>query len=174
MLGPLNVHTGAGDVLVKSARQGGEISTGGGLIRLLSSGGPTTLRSGGGDIIVRQASAAIDAQTSSGDITITVDPSDRTERITARTAQGNVVLTVKPQFAADIDATVVVSDDNANSIQSDFAGLAIRREQINGKTRIHATGKINGGGDRVELYAEDGSIRLTSQVMAPISVATPR
>lgn len=174
MLGPLNAHTGAGDVMVKAARRGGEISTGGGLIRLLSSNGPVTLRSGGGDIIVRQASGPIDAETSSGDITITVDPSDRTEKITARTTQGNVTLNMKPQFAADVDATVVVSDDNANTIQSDFSGLTIRREQANGKTRIRATGKINGGGERVELYAEDGSIHLTAQIMAPVHVATPR
>ena len=174
MLGPLNAHTGAGDVLVKSARQGGEISTGGGLIRLLSSNGPTTLRSGGGDIIVRQASAAIDASTLSGDITITVDPSDRTEKISARTAQGNVALNVKPQFAADIDATVVLNDNNSNSIQSDFPGLTTRREQVNGKTHLRATGKINGGGERVELYAEDGSIHITSQIMAPVRVANPR
>lgn len=173
MLGPLTAHTGAGDVVVKSARRGGEISTGGGLIRLLSSNGPTTLRSGGGDIVVRQASAAIDAETTSGDITITVDPSDRTEKISAHTVQGNITLVLKPQFAADIDATVVVREDNSNSLQSDFAGLSVRREQINGKTHIHATGKINGGGERVELYADDGSIHITSQMMAPIRVATP-
>ncbi len=174
MLGPLNAHTGAGDVTVRSARRGGEISTGGGLIRLMAAGGPTILRSGGGDIIVRQASAAIDAETSSGDITITVDPSGRTEKITARSAQGNIVLNVKPQFAADIDATVVVSDNNANAIQSDFPGLTTRREQVNGKTLIRATGKINGGGEKVELYAEDGNILITSQIMAPMRVATPR
>lgn len=174
MLGALSAHTGAGDVVVKSARRGGEISTGGGLIRLLSSGGPTTLRSGGGDIIVRQASGPIDAQTSSGDISISIDPSVRTQKLTAHTTQGNVVLILTPQFAADIDATVVVSDDNSNSIQSDFAGLNIRREQINGKTRIRATGKINGGGERVDLSADDGSIHITAQMTAPEHPATPR
>lgn len=173
IIGPLDAHTGAGDVLVKSARQGGQISTGGGLIRLLFTGGPTTIRSGGGDIVIRQASGAIDAATSSGDITITVDPADRTEKISARTAQGNVVLNVKPDFAADIDATVVVADDNANSITSDFPGLTIRREQVSGKTHIRATGRINGGGEKIELYAEDGNIHLTSQMMAPVRVATP-
>ena len=126
------------------------------------------------DTDAARASAAIDAETSSGDISITVDPSDRTEKITARSAQGNIVLNVKPQFAADIDATVVVSDNNANTIQSDFPGLTIRREQVNGKTFIRATGKINGGGERVELYAGAGTIHIASQIMAPIRVATPR
>jgi hypothetical protein len=56
----------------------------------------------------------------------------------------------------------------------DFNGLTVRREQVGKKTRIHATGKINGGGERVELYAEEGDIHISAQTIAPVQLANPR
>jgi DUF4097 and DUF4098 domain-containing protein YvlB len=172
--GLLSAHTGAGDILVRAARMGGEVSTDGGLIHVVYSGGPITLRSGGGDIIVGQTSGAIDAQTTSGDITITGDPRHRTLKIGARTTQGNVILNVSPRFGADIDATILTSDPDVNEMHIDFTGLTVRREQAGAKTRIHATGKINGGGERVELYAEEGDIHISAQTIAPVRLANPR
>jgi DUF4097 and DUF4098 domain-containing protein YvlB len=174
IVGPLFAHTGAGDVLVRAARMGGELSTDGGLIRVVYAGGPMTLRSGGGDIIVRQTSGAIDAETTSGDITITGDPKQRTLKLTAKTAQGNVVLNVSPRFGADIDATILTSDPDMNQMHIDFTGLTMRREQAGAKTRIRATGKINGGGERVELYAEEGDIHISAQTITPVRLANPR
>ncbi len=174
IIGLLSAHTGAGDILVRAARMGGEVSTDGGLIHVLYSGGPMTLRSGGGDIIVGQTSGAIDAQTTSGDITITGDPRQRTLKVGARTMQGNVILNVSPRFGADIDATIVTSDPDANVMHIDFTGLTVRREQAGAKTRIHATGKINGGGERVELYAEEGDIHISAQTITPVRLANPK
>lgn len=170
IMGTLNAHTGAGDVLVRAARVGGTISTDGGLLRLLYTGGPTTLRSGGGDIVVRQAAGPIDAETRSGDITIDADPLQRTQRMTAHTLRGNVVVNLSPRFGADIDATVITTDPDADVLHSDFSGLQIRKEQVGGKTRVRATGKINGGGERLELTSDDGTIHITSQATNPITV----
>jgi hypothetical protein len=169
LMGAMNVHTDAGDVSIDSARQGGSASTDGGIIRLGFAGGPVNLRSGGGDITVQQAAAPVDAATRSGDISITMSPVMKTNHITAKTSQGNITLAFSPSFGADIDATLVTDDAEANRIRSDF-NLTVRREAANGKTRLHATGKINGGGDRIELFAEDGSINITTQVPRP----TPR
>lgn len=170
IMGTLIAHTGAGDVLVRSVKEGGEISTDGGIIRLLYTGGPTTLKSGGGDIVVRQAAGPVIAETHSGDITITADSTRRTQHFEARTSQGNIVLNVSPNFAADIDATVITSDPDANAIHSDFTGLNMKREQFNGKTRIRATGKLNGGGEKVELYVEDGDIHITNVTTNPVTL----
>jgi DUF4097 and DUF4098 domain-containing protein YvlB len=174
IMGALFAHTGAGDIIVRAARMGGQVTTDGGLIRVMVAGGPMTLRSGGGDIIVRQVSAAIDAGTNSGDITLTGDPGRKTLKITARTLQGNIVLNVGPRFAADIDATILTTDPEMNEMSSDFKGLSIRREQVGNKTRIRATGKINGGGERVELYAEDGDIHISAQNITPIKLMPRR
>lgn len=177
--GPINIteamanlvaHTNAGDILVRAARVGGTITTDGGLVKVLYTGGPTTLKSGGGDIIVRQAAGPIDAETRSGDITINSDPTQKTQRISAHTGRGNVTLNLSPRFGADVDATVFTSDNDADAIYSDFPGLQIRKEQVGARTKVHATGKINGGGERVELFVEDGTIHISSSTATPASV----
>ena len=158
----LVAHTGVGRILVRAARVGGTITTDGGIVEVQYTGGPTTLKSLGGDIIVRQAAGPIDADTRSGDITINSDPTQRTQRISAHTARGNVILNLTPRFGADVDATVLTSDNDAEAIFSDFTGLQIRKEQVGGKTKVRAIGKINGGGEKLELYAEEGTIRISS------------
>src|SRR5689334_21620017 len=127
---------------------------------MLYAAGPTNLHSAGGDIVVRQATGPISAETRSGDVTIVLDPLVRSAAVDAKSSEGNVTLYVSAQIAADIDATLLTSDPEANSIRTDFPGLNIRREQIGKKTRIRATGKVNGGGDRMSLYAEDGDITI--------------
>lgn len=159
----LIAHSGGDGVSVRFARAGGTITTDGGNIKVEFIGGPTTLNSGrGGDIIVHQSNSPIDAETRSGDIIIGSDPNVKTQRITARTARGNVTLHLPPRFGADIDATVLTSDNDSDTIFSDFKGLQIRKEQVGGKTKVRATGKINGGGERLELYAEEGTIHISA------------
>lgn len=173
ILGILTASTRAGDILVDSTRRGGTIETQGGTIRLLYTSGPTRLISGGGDITVRQAAAPIHAETASGDIAITIDALSKTETIDAKTSKGNVVLTVPATFRADIDATILTSTPDTDTIASDLPGLSISREQVAGKTRVRATGKINGGGEKVTLSATDGDIRITSGRVGP-TVVRPR
>ncbi len=170
--GPLTARTTAGDVLINAAHQGAVVSTGGGMIRMLYAAGPTNLHSEGGDIVVRQATGPISAETRSGDVTIVLDPLIRSAAVDAKTSQGNVTLYLNAQIAADIDATILTSDPDANSIRTDFPGLSIRREQVGKKTRIRATGKVNGGGDRVSLYAEDGDITIRT-TMGSVGVSVP-
>jgi DUF4097 and DUF4098 domain-containing protein YvlB len=168
--GAMNVATRAGDILVDSARRGGVISTQGGTIRLLYTSGPTRLYSGGGDIVVRQAAAPVDAQALSGDISIRVDGTAKSQKVDAKTAKGNVVLNVTAQFAADVDATILTSDPDSDMILSDIPGLSISRDQFNGKTRVRAVGKINGGGEKVVLQATDGDIRISTGPAQPTVV----
>ncbi len=173
ILGTLTAHTRAGDILIDSTRRGGTIDTRGGTIRLLYTSGPTRLSSGGGDIIVRQAAAPVHAETTSGDITISVDPASKSETLHAKTGKGNVVLNVDAKFAADVDATIITSDPNADTFASDIAGLSVSRSQVNGKTQVRATGKINGGGEKIVLQATDGDIRISSGRVGP-TVVRPR
>lgn len=173
VIGTVFARTSAGDILVNSAREGGQIITGGGSIRLLYNGGPTSLISGGGDIVVAQAAGAVNAETRSGDITVSVDVNTKSNRIDAHTTMGNVNVNLTPRFAAEIDATVLTTDAEANGIYSDFGGLTTKREQVGGKTKIHTTGKINGGGEKLTLYSEQGDIHLTNKAGATISVTPP-
>lgn len=160
IIGPLNARTAAGDITVQRAREGGSVITGGGTIQLLYTAGATRLSSGGGDILVRQANGPVQAETRSGDINIVVDHALKNARMEAKTTKGNISLTLPAGFGADVEAVVVTSDPNAFFIRSDFAGLTMQREQFAGKTRIRATGKINGGGARLDLSATDGGIHI--------------
>lgn len=174
IFGTLQASTRAGDILVDSARRGGNLETTGGTIRVLYTSGPTRLESGGGDIVVRQAAGPIQAETRSGDIAITLDASTKTEKISAITTKGNIVLHVPPRFAANIDAMIETSDANADEILSDIPGLSISKQQIDrGRTRIRATGKLNGGGETVSLRAVGGDIRITTGTAVP-SIVAPR
>ena len=173
IIGPLVARTDAGNVTVQRAREGGSITTGGGTILLNYTGGPTQLSSGGGDITVRQAAGPINAETKSGDISIAVDGKSKAERVTAKTAKGNIVITLPAGFGADVEATILTSDPTLNIIRSDLAGLSVQREQVGGKTRVRATGKFNGGGEKLELNATDGGIHIN--VDAPrVSPQVPR
>lgn len=162
IIGPLNARTHAGDVTVQRAREGGSIFTGGGTIQMQYTGGPTRLESGGGDIVVRQANGPINAETRSGDISLTVDPDLKSARVEAKTTKGNVAVTLPAGFGADVEAVVITSDPAAQSIRSDFAGLSLQRDQVGGKTRIRATGKLNGGGERLEIHVTDGDIHIVT------------
>jgi DUF4097 and DUF4098 domain-containing protein YvlB len=171
--GPLSASTRAGNILVDSARRGGTLDTVGGSITLLYTSGPTRLVSGGGDITVRQAAGPIEAFTRSGDIAITFDPTAKTQKVEAKTYKGNITLHIPPGFGADIDAIITTSDPNVDTILSDVDGLSIRRATAGNKTEVRATGRINGGGERLQLNATDGSIRISSGPVAP-TVVMPR
>jgi len=162
ILGVLTASTGAGDISAETVRRGGTIATQGGTIRVTNVFGPTRFHSGGGDIIVQRAAAPIKAETSSGDIAITLDASSKTENIEAKTSKGNIVLRVAPGFAADVDATIVTTNPDADSIESDIPGLSVSRDQIGNKTRFRAVGKLNGGGERLVLEAVNGDIRIST------------
>ncbi|HUP44957.1 MAG TPA: hypothetical protein VM779_05545 [Thermoanaerobaculia bacterium] len=170
--GILSARTDGGNITVERAGAGGTIETGGGTVQVQYAGGPVQLSSGGGDIVLRHAAARVSAETRSGDIAITMAPDLKSERVVARTAKGNVVLTLPAGFSATVEAVVVTSEPNRHSIRSGFPGLSIQREQVDGKTRIRATGKINGGGQRVELQAQDGGIQLVPATVR-VSPALP-
>lgn len=161
--GPLVARTSAGDISVRAARKGGDLATDGGNVQVTFNGGPLAILSGGGDIAIRNTVSRVRAETRSGDISINVDKSVRTEQVDAKTIGGNIFLNVPTGFAADIDATIVTSEESANAIRSELSGLSILREKAGDRVRIRATGKFNGGGKPVQLYAEDGDIRITTQ-----------
>lgn len=158
--GDLTARTAAGDITIASVLKGGSATTGGGNILVDKVAGPLDLRTGGGDITVRHATASIRAIARSGDILVGIDPDARRASFDLRTIGGNVILAIPPSYGADVEATIVVTDERAHSIESKLPGLTIVRKQEGNRTSIEARGKINGGGHRVVLYAEEGNIQL--------------
>jgi DUF4097 and DUF4098 domain-containing protein YvlB len=166
--GPLNARTSAGDILVKAARKGGTVSTEAGNIQVLyAGGGLLTLFSGGGDVTVRQAASPIRAESRSGDISINVDPSGGSHPLDARSIGGNIILNLSPGFGANIEAVALTPVDGSSAVQSDFTDLEFSTEKIGNMVRTRAVGKINGGGEKIVLYVENGTIFLRSRVIPP-------
>lgn len=167
ILGRVDASTVAGDILIDTMRSGGTLHTKGGTIRVLYTSGPTQIVSSGGDIIVRQTKAPLRAETTSGDITVTIDRNSKSETIDATTFKGNIVVYLNRKLAADIDATILTDRPDDHSILSDLPGLAISKSQQGTKTRIRATGKINGGGQLITLQASGGDIRISTAEPGP-------
>ncbi|HEY5609671.1 MAG TPA: DUF4097 family beta strand repeat-containing protein, partial [Thermoanaerobaculia bacterium] len=161
--GPLHARTEAGDIIVRTARKGGILHTQGGNIDVQQADGRLELSSGGGNITVRRIHESVQAETKSGDIVLTIDPSSKSERLFAKTTQGNVVINIPKGFAADLDATILTTNPSQHSIISDIPGISILQDKIGSRTRIRAVGPVNGGGKRVELVVEEGNIHIRRQ-----------
>lgn len=158
--GTLEVETDAGDILINSANKGGYARTGGGNIHVRSTTGPLRLISGGGDVTVEQAADSVTVRTQSGDVTIDVPQGVQRLSLDLETTGGNVILTLPQGLRANVDATVITSDAEINTIDSTVSGLAIVRDVIGGKSRIRATGSLNGGGPTLKIVVQEGNIQL--------------
>lgn len=166
IVGLLNARTTAGDILVNAARKGGTVSTEAGNVQVVYAGDRISLYSGGGDISLRDAAGPVSAESRSGDITITMNPAAGSQPIDVKSVGGNIVLNIAPGFSADIEAVATVPLGESNPILSEFTGLEISSEQVGNQIRTRAVGKINGGGQRVVLNADNGTIHLRSRILS--------
>jgi DUF4097 and DUF4098 domain-containing protein YvlB len=162
--GELIAKTSGGDILIRNARSGGTAVTDGGSIQVISAGAPIRLISGGGDITVRNAASDVRADTRNGDINLWMPRVPGARHVGARSIGGNITIHASRMIRADVDLTVLTDPGTSHRIESDFPGLAVTREQSGNRVRIRATGKINGGGDRIELRSEDGMIQLRADL----------
>lgn len=162
--GELIAKTSGGDILIRNARSGGTAVTDGGSIQVVSAGAPMRLVSGGGDITVRNVASDVRADTKNGDINLWVPRSQTARRIEARSVGGNVTIHASRNLGADVDLTIYTDPGTSHRIESDFPGLAITREQSGNRVRIRATGRINGGGERLELRSDDGMIQIRADL----------
>jgi hypothetical protein len=53
------------------------------------------------------------------------------------------------------------------TVDSDLPGLTLSRQRINAtQIRVRATGKVNGGGERVVLHSNGGNIQIRNRPLA--------
>lgn len=169
--GTLEARTLAGGVSVRSAKKGGRVYTGGGSVNVRYSGGPLTIESAGGDVTVSDSSSRVAVSTRSGDIRVKLNARGAGEASELRTARGNVLLEIGKTAKFNIDATIMMNADAANRVESDFPGLTIVRERVGDRMRVHATGKVNGGGPVMTIAADSGNIQLRRAPDSPVGPA---
>jgi hypothetical protein len=122
-------------------------------------------------VAVRDSSSRVAVSTRSGDIRVKLDARGAREASDLRTARGNVVLELANTSKVNIDATIMMDADAAYRVESDFPGLTIVRERVGDRMRIHATGRINGGGPLMVIAADSGNVHLRRAAESPVGPA---
>jgi Putative adhesin len=154
--GDLRAQTLAGDVRAGAVAGSITVETSGGDIRVERVGGSAGARTGGGDIILPSVRGGIEAQTGGGDVRVGIFSREVKGGVTIRNSGGDVTLTLPADFRGEVDLEVHDSDPDETLIRSEFPEIAVTRQH--GSQR--AAGALNGGGPKVLVRTQSGSIRL--------------
>lgn len=181
----VEAHTSGGDIVVNGAKGDLKVSTSGGDVELKdiedvivakTSGGDieaSNVKNGikaktsGGDIEMEEIHGFIEAATSGGDVEaeMTLKDFSRDHHVTMKSSGGNIILYIPEKLPATINAEIRLSGftrENYN-ISSDFSINIKKEKDEKGGRRydlIQGTGKINGGGDLIQLNTSNGNIEI--------------
>jgi DUF4097 and DUF4098 domain-containing protein YvlB len=154
--GDLRAHTLAGDVRAGVVAGSIVVETSGGDIRVDRVGGSAGARTGGGDIVLPSVRGGLEAQTGGGDVRVGILSREVKGGVTIRDSGGDVTLTLPADFRGEVELQVQDADPTETLIRSDFSEIAVTRQH--GSQR--AAGTLNGGGPKVLVRTQSGSIRL--------------
>lgn len=161
-LASVTASTAGGNIGVEKLSGASKLSTSGGDIDVKSAGGDLTLKTAAGSIEVLNVSGSLKASTSAGDIKCHVKQGFKGE-VSLDTKVGSVYLMLPSGINATVEANVrgIVAwgdPDAQNFILSDFNPT--RGPEFKGKKEVSATFEINGGGNKISLKANMGSINI--------------
>jgi DUF4097 and DUF4098 domain-containing protein YvlB len=154
--GDLRAQTLAGDVRAGVVAGSIVVETSGGDIRVERVGGSAGARTGGGDIVLPSVRGGLEAQTGGGDVRVGILSREVKGGVSIRDSGGDVSLTLPADFRGEVELQVQDADPTETLIRSDFSELAVTRQH--GSQR--AAGTLNGGGPKVLVRTQSGSIRL--------------
>ncbi len=154
--GDLKAQTLAGDI--RAGAVGGSISveTSGGDIRVERVGGSAGARTGGGDIILPSVRGGIEAHTGGGDVRVALVAREVKGGVSIRDSGGDVTLTLPSDFRGEVSLEVREGDQQETLIRSEFSEIAVSRQRDSQR----ASGVLNGGGPKVLVQTQSGTIRL--------------
>jgi DUF4097 and DUF4098 domain-containing protein YvlB len=147
--GAIEARTSGGSINVENADGSLDAKTSGGSINVRRVGGPAVLRTSGGHIDVDEALDSVDAATSGGSINATFSRQpQRDSRLV--TSGGNINVHVAPDLRLDIDAHA-----SGGGVSSEIPVTVV------GTVEKHSlSGKLNGGGPKLEAKTSGGSVSL--------------
>jgi DUF4097 and DUF4098 domain-containing protein YvlB len=154
--GDLRAQTLAGDVRAGIVAGSVTVETSGGDIRIERVGGSAGARTGGGDIILPSVRGGLEARTGGGDVRVAILSREARGGVSIHDSGGDVTLTLPADFRGEVDLEVHDSDPEDTLIRSEFPEIAVTRQH--GSQR--AAGVLNGGGPKVLVRTQSGSIRL--------------
>ncbi len=157
--GEIEVFTGGGNIEVGEVKGDATLKTGGGNINLNGASGKIEIKTGGGNIELNNINGAVEAKTGAGDIKLELNPSGNSS---LKTSYGNITLLLPTGAKADVEAAVRSSswfdesDKGSSDITSDYPAATFDKRG----SGIKATYIINGGGNKIELITQTGSINI--------------
>ena len=147
----LDLHSGDGNIRILDVQGRLQVETGDGEVEARGTNGPLKAHTGDGNIRVQGLYTALDLHTGDGNIDAEVDPGSKMESSWAlRTGDGNIDLRVPANFSAELDAHT--GDGRLNF---DFP-LTVEGAMKESAVR----GRMNQGGQTLELRSGDGNISL--------------
>lgn len=160
------VRTSGGDIIVRNSGGDTHASTSGGDIEVYNINGSVEARTSGGDLELRDIHGALDGATSGGDITAAVTLTDfsKAHAITLRSSGGSIELSIPEKMPATVRAEITIEQRGWGSFEryeilSDFP-LTMSRDKTAGREIVRAEGKLNGGGDLIDLRTSNGNIQI--------------
>jgi len=158
--GNLEANTSGGDISVKYVKGTAVLHTSGGDIEIERALNNVKATTSGGDIILSYVTGSVYARTSGGDIELEkhLEKTNKDNSIDLASSGGDIAIAIPDNMPADIYAKITIYNkwDN-NQIRSDFP-IAITREVKDSKVVITGQGRINGGGDAINLETSSGDI----------------
>lgn len=151
LAGSLRVNTGDGDIRARGLRGSLRLSSGDGNIDCSEADGELIAATEDGDVNLDGRFDVLEIRSGDGNVQAIARPGSRLARNwSVRTGDGDVVLRLPPDLAADVSA-----ETGDGSIQS---GLPLTVSGVVSEHQLR--GKLNGGGNALDIRTADGSIRL--------------
>jgi DUF4097 and DUF4098 domain-containing protein YvlB len=143
-------ETSGGDVVVRDVRGDVQGHTSGGNIKVDGVDGAVKATTSGGEVVLLRVNGKIFGETSGGNIEARLLGIN--EGVHLETSGGNVSIYLRKDVAADLQAST-----SGGSVKCDLPVMVMGKIS---EDELH--GKINGGGNRIELSTSGGNINIRS------------
>ena len=154
--GDLKASTAAGDIRVQTVTGAFLADTAGGDVRAERVGGTLDAKTAGGDIVVLRVGGGVRAVTAGGDVRIGMLSPAIPGGVSVHNAGGDVTIWLPADCKADVDLSVNGVDEDESAIRTDFPDVTVTRRQDSQR----GTAKLNGGGEKIVVRTNSGTIRL--------------
>jgi len=158
--GNVKADTSGGSITVKGSKGNVQIDSSGGNLFVGQSGGYVKADTSGGNITIKKANGFIEADTSGGRIEAEMIQTDNNKdtHVSLESSGGDITLYIPKGIEATVNARLKISNRARRDyrIYSDFP-LTIKGQD---SSRVSAKGKINGGGDKIDISTSNGDIYI--------------
>ena len=164
--GDISVSTSGGDIELRNVKGVAVAKTSGGDIEAMSIMKGVQAKTSGGDILLKDIQGFIEGATSGGNVEaeMTLKDFSKDHHVELKSSGGDLTLWIPEKLPATINAEIQLTGSTWQDydIYSDFDLTKEKEDQERGRggEYIRSQGKINGGGDLINLSTTNGNITI--------------